>query len=185
MSKINLLPWRDDAREARKSAFLVVLIGSVVFAGVIIFIGDLILSRSVRAQKSINNYLKSEISIIEQKSLSIKDLKEKKVVMLKKMDVIRGFQGNRPVIVRLFDELVRITPEQIYFKTLTLKGDVLTLVGVAESNNSVSELMRKINTSKWFTNPNLTGVRKVVESGERLNEFDLTFNKSILRGGEE
>ncbi|MDP0588286.1 MAG: PilN domain-containing protein [Candidatus Endonucleobacter bathymodioli] len=185
MSKINLLPWRDGVREARKNSFFVALLACVVFAGIIIFIGDLIIGKSIRDRRSINKYLESEISILEQKAASIKGLKEKKVVVLKKMAVIKGLQGNRPMIVRMFDELVRIVPEDVYFKTLVLKNKSITLVGIADSNNAVSKLMRRISSSQWFASPSLTGVRKVSEYGERLNEFDLIFNQVILNGREE
>ena len=90
------------------------------------------------------------------------------------MEVIQNLQGNRPVIVRIFDQVARIVPEGVYFKEVTLEDDRLTLVGVAEANNRISALMRNFEESDWFTEPNLTAVRKVTASSQHWNEFDLT-----------
>ncbi len=178
MAKINLLPWREELREQRKKIFAAVWGCTVLLAGAIIFVSDLFISDLVDSQQRRNQYLQNEINVLNKKIAEIKNIKEKKVMLLERMAVINGLQGNRPVIVRVFDELARIVPEGVYFKTLTINNDVLSMVGVAESNNRVAAIMRKIDSSPWFAEPNLTAVRKINEDGERLNEFDLTFRKA-------
>ena len=177
MAKINLLPWREELRELRKKVFAGVFAASVALALVIIFIIDMFINGAISTQQGRNQYLKNDIARLEKKIAAIKDIKAKKVLLLERMDVIKGLQGNRPVIVQVFDQLARVVPEGIYFKTLKVEGDLFTLVGIAESNNRVAALMRQLDASQWFTNPNLTAVRKVTDDGERLNEFDLNFTK--------
>ncbi|MDB2384361.1 PilN domain-containing protein [Endozoicomonas sp.] len=186
MAKINLLPWREELRELRKKVFVGVFGASVALALVVVFIIDLFISSSISAQQGRNQYLKNEIAQLEKKIEAIKDINAKKILLLERMDVIKGLQGNRSVIVQVFDQLARIVPEGIYFKTLKVEDDLFTLVGIAESNNRVAALMRQLDASQWFTNPNLTAVRKVNGDGERLNEFDLNFTKvKLIDGGEE
>ena len=185
MAKINLLPWREELREQRKKIFAAAWGSVIISAAVIIFIFDLFMSEAISTQQNRNQYLKNEITLLEKRIVAIKDIKAKKIKLLERMEVIKGLQGNRPVIVRVFDQLARVVPEGVYFKTLKLEGDVLSLVGVAESNNRVAALMRQLDASPWFTNPNLTAVRKINEDGERLNEFDLTFIKVRPSAGED
>ena len=78
----------------------------------------------------------------------------------------------------VFDQLVRVVPKGVYFKNVSMEGSTLKLVGIAESNNQISALMRNFNSSNWFTDPNLTAVRKVKANGERQNEFDLTIQQT-------
>lgn len=174
MARINLLPWREAARKERKQRFLVLWCLTVLAAGVLVFMGDLYFSSGIDHQHNRNKYLQSKISKLDGRISEIKDLKTKKEQLLERMEVIQNLQGNRPVIVRIFDQVARIVPEGVYFKEVTLEDDRLTLVGVAEANNRISALMRNFEESDWFTEPNLTAVRKVTASSQHWNEFDLT-----------
>ncbi|MGL1465775.1 PilN domain-containing protein, partial [Vibrio parahaemolyticus] len=70
-------------------------------------------------------------------------------------------QGRRPGVVHVFDELVRVVPDGVYFKSLDRKGDVFTIHGVAETKNEVSNLMRNLDASPWFQSPQLSNVVEV------------------------
>ena len=82
-------------------------------------------------------------------------------------------QGTRPVIVRVFDELVRTLPDGLYYESLSKKGSVLSIKGNAESNNRISGLMRNFELSPWFADPNLKDV-SAVKNDDALNRFDMT-----------
>ena len=173
MVRINLLPWRDQLREQRKKQFIAVLAATVVASLSILFLADLYISAGINQQQSRNQYLQNQINLLNKSISEIKDLRTRKEQLLERMEVIQGLQGNRPVIVRVFDEVAKVVPEGVYFKDLAIEGNQLTLVGVAESNSQISALMRNFDASDWFTEPNLTAVRKIAEGGDRMNEFDL------------
>ena len=178
MARINLLPWREQLREERKKRFLTAMAISAMIGGAVIFTGDLMIRGSVDAQTSRNQYLNSHITKLDKGIAELKDLRKKRGQLLERMKVIQGLQGNRPVSVRVFDQLVRVVPKGVYFKKVSMEGSTLKLVGIAESNNQISALMRNFNSSDWFTDPNLTAVRKVEANGERQNEFDLTIQQT-------
>ncbi|WP_330926019.1 PilN domain-containing protein [Candidatus Sororendozoicomonas aggregata] len=178
MARINLLPWREELRERRKKTFVAIWGASVACAALIIFSIDRVISDSIRYQEARNQYIERELQQLDQRIVEIKEIKNKKVMILDRMAVIKGLEGNRPVIVQVFDQLARIVPEGIYFRTLQAEGKEFSLVGVAESNNRVAVLMRQLDASPWFADPNLTAVRKVDEQGEQLNEFDLSFTQT-------
>ena len=174
MARINLLPWRDELRKERKQRFIIAWAATLLVGVGLIFMGDLYVSNQVSNQDGRNQYLQNEINQLNKKIAEIKDLKDKKEQLLERMEVIQNLQGNRPVIVRVFDQIARVVPEGVYFKQVSLGENKLSLVGVAESNNRISTLMRNFDDSEWFQNPNLTAVRKVTGSSQRWNEFDLT-----------
>ncbi|WP_299731859.1 PilN domain-containing protein [uncultured Endozoicomonas sp.] len=174
MARINLLPWRDELRKERKQQFIVLWFITLIVGAALIFMADLYISNMISSQEGRNQYLQNEINVLNKKITEIKDLKAKKEQLLERMEVIQNLQGNRPVIVRIFDQIARVVPEGVYFKQVSVNGNRLSLVGVAESNNRISALMRNFDNSEWFESPNLTAVRKIAGGSQRMNEFDLT-----------
>jgi type IV pilus assembly protein PilN len=181
MANINLLPWREWQKQERKKNFLVTLAGTVVVAVVIIVLVDRIMNSNISNQNARNEVLREQIVILNGEIEEIRQLREQKAALTERMTVIQNLQGTRPVIVRLFDELVRTLPEGVYYNTVTRTNDVVSLQGVAESNNLVSALMRSLDDSEWFANPTLRQVNALPgavnsagaqESGQ--NQFDLT-----------
>ncbi|WP_422134904.1 PilN domain-containing protein [Endozoicomonas sp. ALD040] len=174
MARINLLPWREQLREERKKRFIAAWLMTILAGGAMIFMADIYTGNAISHQQNRNQYLQNKIVELDKSIAEIKGLREKRTQLLERMEVIQNLQGNRPIIVRVFDQLARLIPDGVHFKSLQFQGDTLKLVGVAESNNRISSLMRNFDSSEWFSDPNLTAVRKVTLGGERMNEFDLT-----------
>ncbi|MDA7772319.1 pilus assembly protein PilN, partial [Pseudomonadales bacterium] len=80
--KINLLPWREELREEKKREFLNVLVGIVVFAGVLIFAADRFYKGSIDAQVARNTFLDKEIKVLEGQIEEIKLLRQKRNELL-------------------------------------------------------------------------------------------------------
>ncbi|MFM7785560.1 MAG: PilN domain-containing protein, partial [Gammaproteobacteria bacterium] len=99
--------------------------------------------------------------------------------LIDRMKVIQDLQGTRPVIVRVFDEIVRTLPDGVYYKSIQSAGNKINIVGTAESNNRVSSLMRKLEASDWFANPILKGVKANPGFGEQGNDFELSIDVTM------
>lgn len=178
MARINLLPWREQLREERKREFFVLLMGVVIIAAGILFLVDRNFRGDIRYQQSRNDFLRQEILVLDARIVEINQLKEQKERINARMEVIQDLQGSRPVIVRIFDELVKSLPTGVYFNSLVRTGDRLEIEGIAESNNKVSELMRRLDDSEWFVNPSLQQISAAsadANSDQRsANAFSLT-----------
>ncbi len=155
MTTINLLPWRETLREERKQEFLVSLGIVVAIAAGLLFLVDRYFNSEINDQQNINNYLTEQIAILDAEIVEIRDLQAQRAALTERMTVIQDLQGTRPVIVRLFDELVKTLPSGVYYNTVTRNENSIQMSGVAESNNKVSELMRLLGASDWFSNANL------------------------------
>lgn len=190
MARINLLPWREQLREERKREFFVLLMGVVVIAAGIVFLVDRNFRGDIRYQQTRNDFLRREILVLDARIEEINQLKQQKEQISSRMEVIQDLQGSRPVIVRVFDELVKSLPVGVYFNSLSRTDDRLEIEGIAESNNKVSELMRLIDDSEWFVNPSLQQISAASadsNSEQRAaNAFSLTvFLQEPTRGEEE
>ncbi|MBV1879248.1 MAG: PilN domain-containing protein [Pseudomonadales bacterium] len=176
--KINLLPWREEQREEKKKEFLNVLVGIVVVAGVLIFAVDRYYNNSIDGQKSRNRFIGDKIAVLEDKISEIKTLEEERRQLLERRRVIEELQGNRPIIVRLFDELARQMNDDVFFREVTLAKKKLTLQGVAESNSKIAEQLRKFTVSDWFQQPNVTAINADTSFGPKASKFALTVQQS-------
>lgn len=70
---------------------------------------------------------------------------------------------------------MRTLPDGVYFTGLKRTGQVIEVVGAAESNNRVSSLMRNLDASEWLIAPNLTEVKAVTAGAiDQANTFKLS-----------
>ena len=174
MAQINLLPWREERRQELKRDFLVT-VGLVFALGVgLLLLGDRIVDGQIEYQNARNKYLADNIRVLDEQVAEIRELQKKRNQLLDRMRVIQELQGNRPIIVRVLDQLVRTVPDGVFYTNLQTKGKVITIRGVAESNNRVSSLMRRLDASDWLANPSLDAVKAAPEYGDQANTFNLT-----------
>ncbi len=179
MARINLLPWREQLREERKQRFLVTLAGSLVVAGGLVFLGDMLLNGAIDNQNARNQFIRSEITVLESRIKEINELQAQRQQLIERMKIIQDLQLNRPVIARLFDQMTRTLPDGLYYESVKMQGKTITIAGAAESNNRVSELMRSMDASEWLSKATLTQVKlKTAGELEQANNFLLTVQQA-------
>lgn len=180
MAHINLLPWREWERERKKKEFLGNLAGVVVLGAALVFLGGWMLDGNIDHQNARNKYLEDRIVDLDAKIAEIAELEKQRASLQERMQLIQELQGNRPVIVRVFDEMVRTLSKGVHYRKLSLAGTQLNVEGTAESNNRISSLMRNLDESEWFESPNLRSIKEDdgnAEYGAQASNFDLTFNQ--------
>ncbi len=89
------------------------------------------------------------------------------------MNVIQELQASRPMVVHLFDELVKTIPDGVFLKSLMQKGIQVTLSGQAQSNARVSAYMRAIDASKWMKDAELKVIKSEDKTETGMSEFEL------------
>jgi type IV pilus assembly protein PilN len=179
MARINLLPWREQLREERKQRFLVSLAGVAVVAVGLLFLADQYFTHAIERQNARNDFIRKEIAVLDARIAEIKELRERRQQLLERMKIIQDLQGNRPIIGRVFDQLVRTLPDGVYFTGLKMTGKNIAIVGGAESNNRVSNLMRNLDGSEWLDAPNLNEVKAVTAGAvDQENVFQLTVQQT-------
>lgn len=172
MAKINLLPWREELRKQQMQEFGV-LLGMVIFAAAVVaFAWKREREMAVENQMNRNAYVEQQIALMDENIKEIDELQRRRDALVERMTVIQGLQGNRPVIVHVFDQLAASLPDGVYYKSVKQTGNKLDIMGVAESNNRVSNLMRSLEASPWFVKPVLN---KVVAAGDQF-DFVLSVN---------
>ncbi len=182
MAKINLLPWRQELRKEQQRQFLTIMGLSVVLVLAGILAVHLQYARLIGKQEERNAFLTQHIQKVEAEIKEIDALADKKDRLLARMEIIQKLQRNRPEMVRLFDELVRVLPEGVHLSALKQTNRSLKMDGVAQSNARVSAFMRNIDDSDWLADPKL----EIIEVGkdENTRKFSLRA-KQASKGSSE
>lgn len=185
MAQINLLPWREERRAERKKEFFTLLAVVALLGIVLVIFADRVVNAQIDYQTDRNQYLKDNIKVLDRQVAEIKDLQRRRNQLLDRMRVIQELQGNRPIIVRVMDQLVRTVPDGVFYTSVQAKGNDVSIVGVAESNNRISSLMRRLDASDWFMQPNLDSVRAATQYGDQATTFNLKVKIQLPDSGEE
>ncbi|MFT4822654.1 MAG: type IV pilus assembly protein PilN [Halioglobus sp.] len=183
MAQINLLPWRDDRRQELKKRFLTILGFAFALGVVLIVLGDRIVASQINNQNARNQLLNQEIAALDKQVAEIKDLERRRNQLLDRMRVIQELQGNRPIIVRILDQMVKTVPDGVFYTSVATTGKTISAVGIAESNNRVSSLMRRLHGSDWLADPNLDKVSAALEYGDQATQFNLKVQIELPTSG--
>ena len=167
MAKINLLPWRDELREQRKKQFITVCIAVALLAIAAVLATWFYLDQKLNDQEQANQLVVSTNQNLDTQLKSLDGLQERRNTVIERKKLIQGLEGQRPVTVRLVDELVRIMPTTVYVTKFTRAGDKFTIEGKAESPNAVAELLRGLEASPWYRNAFMNSFLAAVENKEK------------------
>jgi type IV pilus assembly protein PilN len=167
MARINLLPWRDELKEKRKKEFIAVSIG-VALLGVLGVVGTwMYFDNKLEDQNQANQLVITTNQSLDVQLKSLEGLQAQRDAIVERMKLIQGLQGQRPIAVRLVDELVRVTPSNMYITKFVRQGDKFTLEGRADSPNTVADLLRNLEASSWYRNAFMNSFLAVEENKEK------------------
>jgi type IV pilus assembly protein PilN len=163
MAKINLLPWREELREQRKKEFIIIMAAVFLLAVVVAGLAWAFFNNRLSDQEQANQQVVAANAQLDSQLKNLDGLQARRDEIVSRMKVIQDLQGKRPVVVRMFDELSRIIPGNMYLTRFKREGDKFTIEGRAESPNTVSELLRNLEASPWFRNAFMNAFVGVVD----------------------
>jgi type IV pilus assembly protein PilN len=155
MARINLLPWREERRRERTRRFGTAMVVGVAVSAAVIVAVHLIYQDRIDGQNARNAYLEEQIAILDDKIKKIQGLERERQQLIDRMRAIETLQTSRPVVVRLFDEIVTTLPDGVSITEISQSNTEWTFKGISESNARVSNFMRNIEASPAFKEPRL------------------------------
>jgi len=148
---INLLPHREAARKRRRENFYALLGASAVAGALIAGAAYIWFETQIASQESKNAFLKTEITKLEAEIKEISTLQAEIAALSARKQAVEDLQGDRNLPVHLLNELVRQLPDGVYLTSMKQDNQAVTLQGMAQSNERVSELLRNLgNNSPWL-----------------------------------
>jgi len=164
---INLLPHREAARKRRRDVFNIslgtsALVGGLIAGGIFLWY-----QAQISSQQGKNQMLTSEIKKLEVQIKDIASLEAEIAGLRARQQAVEDLQADRNIPVHLLTELVKQLPDGVYISSMKQDNQLVTLGGVAQSNERVSELLRNLaNNTPWFAKPELI---EIVAGSEALS----------------
>lgn len=159
MILINLLPHREAARKRRRDVFNVSLGASALLGGLIAGAIFLWYQNAISDQQGTNMVLATEITKLEGQIKDIATLETEIAALRARQQAVEDLQSDRNLPVHLLTELVNQLPDGVYITKMTQVDQVVSISGVAQSNERVSELLRNLaNNTPWFSKPELVEI---------------------------
>jgi type IV pilus assembly protein PilN len=157
--RINLLPHREAARKARKEAFQVMLgisalVGLAVAGAIYLWF-----QARIENQQERNQFLQAQIRTLDVQIKEIATIEQEIAALTARQKAVEDLQADRNLPVHLLNELVKQLPDGVYITSLKQDDQAVTLQGVAQSNERISELLRNLaENTPWLSRPDLAEI---------------------------
>lgn len=181
MIRINLLPHRELKRERRKKEYITLIALTVLVSGAVAFLVGQVINQAISTQHERNRFIEVENGKLDEQIKEIASLRQEIESLRARQGAVENLQTDRTTPVHLLDELVKHTPDGIFLKQLKQEDRKVTLIGYAQSNERVSELLRNLaNHAPWFARPELIEIklsqlgRENTKEARRVFEFALS-----------
>ena len=188
MILINLLPHREAARKLRRDVFNVSLGVAALLGGVLAGIIFLWYQAQISGQQGKNQILQTEIKRFDEQIKDIAGLEAEIAALLARQQAVEDLQADRNLPVHLLTELVKQLPDGVYVVSLRQDNQIVTLQGVAQSNERVSELLRNLGSkSPWFARPELIEIvagSVALSPREQRRVANFTIRVRLMRASE-
>ena len=185
MILINLLPHREDRRKRRRITFFVGLGASAVTGLVGVGLAYGALAQLTAAQQDRNKFLTAQIKKLEIQIKDIAMLKGEIESLIARQRAVEDLQSDRNLPVHLLNELATQTPEGIYLMTVKQDGRILSVNGIAQTQERISEFLRNTaNNSEWLVRPELVESKAVslqATNRDQKRMFDFTMRLNVNR----
>lgn len=157
--RINLLPHREAARKARKEAFQVMLGVSALVGLAVAGAIYLWFQARIETQQERNQFLQSQIQALDVQIKEIATIEQEIAALTARQKAVEDLQADRNLPVHLLNELVKQLPDGVYITSLKQDDQAVTLQGVAQSNERISELLRNLaENTPWLSKPDLAEI---------------------------
>jgi type IV pilus assembly protein PilN len=179
MLRINLLPWREEARRERQRQFMYSLVGTLVLGAVLVLVVGLFFDQKISIQEARNQKIQVEINRLQQRIDRIAELERTRNRLLSRKQIIESLQASRSLTVELLDKLAKTIPIGVTLTDVRQQGQRITLLGSSQSNARVSAYLHSLETMDLFTNPELQYVRAAAKPASRTEAYEFAINVNL------
>lgn len=159
MTRINLLPWREERGVRRRKYFLMFLLAISCVALAAVWLADQVIDQAIDRQVARNNHLSKNVTVLDSRIKTIDELHEQRQQVMERMKVVQDLQQDRSTGGELLDQLARAVPPGVQLRQVNVQDGVVEISGSAESNHDIARLMRGLEQTDGLQAPKLQQVQ--------------------------
>ncbi|MFW2177598.1 MULTISPECIES: PilN domain-containing protein [unclassified Moraxella] len=160
MARINLLPWRKEVRERKNREFITLVVAVLLLSLLGAFAAWSYYNNTLESQRLANERIKEENTQLDKALTEIESLEQQRDDIIARMKVIQDLQGRRPIPVRVWDDIARVIPAQMYLTNMKREGEKITFTGKADNPNVIATFMRSLDGSVWLENSAVVSIQQ-------------------------
>ena len=179
MARINLLPWREEARRERQRRFMYSLMATLVLGAVLVLFVGMFFDQQISDQEARNQRIQVEIQRLEQRIARISELEKTRNRLVSRKQIIESLQASRSLTVELLDKLAKTIPVGVTLTNVRQQGPNLTLLGTSQSNARVSAYLQALESMDLFVKPELQYVRAAERPTSRYETYEFAIRVAL------
>lgn len=180
MIRINLVRGKRKKRRELDLNFLYLLFPALVLAGLVLF-HQMTRNRIETLQSDIQKAT-AEVTRLKNEIGEVEKFKARKAELQQKVDVISNLQVGRTLPVKVFESLSASIPEKCWIDSLSVKGNAISLSGIALNNHTIANFMTALGQGGRFQKVELGSADQTTMMGVKLMKFNLTFQTAWADG---
>ncbi len=173
MTRINLLPWREERRRRKQQLVMAVMAAAALAAAGGVAVACWQIDQRIARQEERNGRLRAEIESLKHAAGEAKAVETERTRLLTRLEVIQSLQVRRATLPQVLDLLPRALPDELVLTALESSGERLTLKGYGRSDTAVSEFIRRLAGSGWLGEPSLTVIETQDLEGAPTRRFEI------------
>ncbi len=112
-----------------------------ILAGVAAVVLALVMAQSLYLRGQTAERLQNEVAALRQEAEAVMDLQRQLEDALAAANFLAERRRLQPVIIQVLDEISRILPDDIWLQQMQVRGDEVTMMGLAEGSQRLIELI--------------------------------------------
>lgn len=175
MTQINLVPWREQARRAKKIRFGLMLLAVIVFALLVLLGLHGRYNRLIKHQEGRNDFLSQKLGAEQGELNKLNAEKKLQLIILDQVRFVLALREDDYKTIELLNSLTHVVPEAVVFTKVMRTGSQITLIGRAKSNLQITQLMKNIESTALFDQLQLSVISGKENTSGEERTFQLIF----------
>lgn len=173
---INLLPWREMARETRRRHFFIKWTVSFVVVLLVTLIGRQVQYAKLDVQKQRNTILKNEIYLLDSSLNEFSEKEIKRDVLERRLELVNALQKQRNNSTLLFNLLPHVMPEGVVLDKVSMNEGKVQLEGRSRSNAQLAQFLARLEEDKAARDVQIHSIVNTAEASIMMEKkFRTTF----------
>ena len=185
MARINLLPWREEARRERQRQFMLSLLMTSVLGVILVFLVGMVFDQRIAYQESRNQTIRTEIGVLQARITRINQLEQTRARLLSRKRIIEDLQASRSLTVEMLDQLAKSIPIGVTLNQITQQGVRVSLNGTSQSNARVSAYLQSLEENDLFVDPDLDVVRTANRPVSAVEPYEFVIQVKLRQSKNE
>ncbi len=179
MIRINLLPTKKLRKQLGIKQEL--LLSGLTFVFIIIILGLFWMwqSKTIERLTFEKDQKQQKLDQIKKVVTEVEQFKKDKELYEQKINIIKDLEAQQSGPVHILDELSINVPDKLWFESMALKGNSLTLSGYAFANIAIVDFVNNLKRSPYFQNVQLLESKLSEKKDVRVYAFKLSTNVAV------